>query len=79
MINLFQFGVLRVHVVEQASSINVAELVINMPCFQSKRNNGYGDNIGDGQVVPSSGFTFDPDLIDLPVGAPSLPPFGPPL
>lgn len=64
--NLFHFNVLRVHVVEQGSSINVAEVVFNVPRFSVKHNQGYGDNVGDGQVVPSCSIVNDPDLVDAP-------------
>jgi cell division septation protein DedD len=47
-----------------------------MPRFSTKRNQGYGDNIGDGQIVPSAGQVFDPDLIDTPVQL-AAPPFRP--
>lgn len=68
MINVFHFVSFRVTSVEQASSINVAERVFNLPRFAAKRNQGYGDNLGDGQVVPSIGIVHDPDLVDLPAG-----------
>jgi hypothetical protein len=73
MSNLFHFAVFRVNVVEEASSVNVAELVFNMPRFTSKHNQGHGDNIGDGQIVPSRSLVHDPDVYDMPVGYGLLP------
>jgi cell division septation protein DedD len=75
-VNLFQFAYFHVSAVEIASSINVAEVVLNIPLTNSKRNQGYGDNIGDGQIVPSTGQVFDPDQIDAPVDF-CVPPFHP--
>ncbi|HLN60551.1 MAG TPA: hypothetical protein VK464_03295 [Symbiobacteriaceae bacterium] len=68
MSSIFHFNVFRVMVMESAASINVGELVLNLPAFTIKRNQGYGDNVGDGQIVPSTGLVYDPDLIDAPVG-----------
>ena len=67
MSSIFHFNVFRVMVVENAASINVAELVLNLPACGIKQTQGYGDNVGDGLVVPSSGLVYDPDLVDTPV------------
>lgn len=67
---LFNFLVFKVQMVENCASINVGEIILNLPANVTKYNQGYGNNVGDGQVIPSHGLTFDPDSVDMPVWAP---------
>lgn len=60
----------RVQAAETASAINVSDVVTSARTVFSKRNLGYGFNIGHGGAVPSTGYLVDTDWIDSPVYSP---------
>lgn len=66
-INVVSF---RVHAAETTSAINVSDVVTSARTVFSKRNLGYGFNIGLGGAVPSAGYLIDNDWIDSPVFSP---------
>ncbi|HLN60549.1 MAG TPA: hypothetical protein VK464_03285 [Symbiobacteriaceae bacterium] len=59
------FGIFEVQELDD-SEANFAEVITISPLLHTKRNDGYGFNIGDFKYVPSWGVIYDNDVIDHP-------------
>jgi hypothetical protein len=73
MINVVTF---RAMTAEAASLINVSEVIASARTVFSKRNLGYGFNIGSASVIPSTSVVVDNDVADSHVFAPVFAPVG---